>query len=176
LTTVPTQEADSSHSEAAGGFEGAEDVRAVPRCRNANQDITGSAQRLDLSAEHLVKPEVVAYARQNGGVGVERDRAERLSIVSVTAHEFSRQVLTVRCATAVSTPKDGPTLFKNTGEAKANNSNGCRQRSGNQLDCPNMLKKAMGNDLVSSQENCPNWRNPSGLRSTSAVEATISCE
>ena len=73
LTREPTTAvARKRNGHGAGGFGGAQSadhVFAVARRRNANCDITGSAERLDLPREELLEAEVVADGGQGGRVG-----------------------------------------------------------------------------------------------------------
>ena len=61
FSTTNAGKADDAHLLFTGRFDGGNDVLAIPRCRNANQYISGIPKSFYLSAEYRIVPVVISY-------------------------------------------------------------------------------------------------------------------
>ncbi len=74
---------------------------ASPRGADADDDVAGPAERLDLAREDLLEGEVVGDGREGRGVGRQGDGRQRPSVPAEAAHQLGREVLRVGGAAAV---------------------------------------------------------------------------
>src|SRR5271157_119159 len=104
-------------AEVARSLQGGANVAALSRGRNADHDVSRSAQRLQLAVEHFAEATVVGDGGQNGSIGGESDGWQRPAIVPETSHKFGGQMLCVRGAAAVAAPQNLVALQQTVGHA-----------------------------------------------------------
>ncbi len=95
LTAVIAGEADGSDALAAGLLECVDDVGGVAGGGDAEEDVSGLAEGLDLACEDLVEAEVVADGGEDGGVRGESNGAEGGAVDGETDDELCDEVLGV---------------------------------------------------------------------------------
>ena len=82
-------------------LKGQDDIGAAAGGGDAERDIAGLAERLDLAGEQMLEPEIVSDRRQSRGVCGQGDCREGRTVLLVPHREFGREVLRVGGAAAV---------------------------------------------------------------------------
>ena len=81
-------------------------IAAVPGRRDADEHISRSAERFDLSREDFVKSKVVCDPNHGGGIRAESERREAGTITAKASDQLRRQVLRVGGTASVAAPED----------------------------------------------------------------------
>ena len=102
---------ESTTADFARFDQGGTDVGAIPRSRNPHDDVTGPAQRFDLSCENAFEAEIVADRSENGAVGRKSDRSKPLSRALESPNQLRCEMLTVGSAAAIAAPEDAPSIL-----------------------------------------------------------------
>ena len=95
LAAVVAAEANRGNADFLGLVEGLEDVFGVAGGGDAEEDVAGLAERLDLAGEDCVEAIVVACSGEDGGVGGKGDGAEGGAVDGEADDELGDEVLGV---------------------------------------------------------------------------------
>jgi len=87
-------------------LKGPQHVAGISAGGNAHGDVTGFAERFELSFKDEVEAVIVASSCQRRSVGVRRQRRQRTPLFEVAAGEFRGEMLCVGSAAAISKKKN----------------------------------------------------------------------
>jgi hypothetical protein len=101
LAAAVPGEADGGDADEPGLSEGSEDVFGVAGGGDAEEDVAGLAEGLELAGEELIEAVVVAGGGEDGAVGGEGDGAEGGAVDGEANDELGDEVLRVGCGASV---------------------------------------------------------------------------
>jgi hypothetical protein len=117
LAAAVTGEADGVDLLLLGLMQGAEDVLAVTRSGDAEEDVSGLGKRFNLTGEDLLERPVIADGGQDGGVRGEGDGAQGGAIDGEARDKLSDQMLRVGGRASVSSDQQlMPRPYRISGE------------------------------------------------------------
>src|SRR5207237_3231286 len=82
--------------------ESSKDFCRHDACTDSDRDIFGTAQVFNLPVENLLETEIVPHRGEDGGISGQSDRWQSCAFNGKSTDKLSRQVLSIRCATAIS--------------------------------------------------------------------------